>query len=259
MTRTRLAVSALAVGTLLTGAACSAIVQERPPKPSASRAASSPAGAASSSPSPAAPPALTDAQAQAALITEADLGDPWAPSQGAATWRDGFLKARAAQGAAPDCQRLLDALYSDELLAAPARAVIGLDDLADGAQLRYQVTEQRPAAVDRSLEWMRTLPKRCAAFSATTAGGTRQQVEVADAPLPEVGDARQGLRVTVLAEHGEEEYALTLDVVAVRVGEDAFTLTNGGLGDVWPEVTAAATELGAQRLTEVRRQGRVQV
>jgi hypothetical protein len=65
--------------------------------------------------------------------------------------------------------------------------------------------------------------------------------------------------VTATIDWQGEPVTLTVDVAAVRVGEDAFTLTNGGLGDVYTEVTAAATELGARRLAEVRKQGRVQV
>ncbi|MEV5310605.1 hypothetical protein [Streptomyces sp. NPDC052610] len=261
-TGTRLTACALAAAALLGAAACSAIKVEAEPRgpatPSASsRAASSAAPARS--PAPATAPALTDAQAREALIGATDLGEPWTATKGAATWRDAFLKTRAAQGTDPDCQRLLDALYADELLGAPARAVVALDDWSSGSQLRYQVTAQRPAEVDRTLAWMRTLPGKCAGFSATTASGTEQRVAVNGAPLPEVGDARQALRLTVTIEYEGEPVTLTLHAVAVRVGDDALTLTNGGLGDVSPEVTTGVTELGAERLGEVRRHGRVQV
>ncbi len=88
--------------------------------------------------SPAAAPVLTPAQAQSALLTDADLGAPWTPTQGTATWRDSLLKAKTN---IPDCQRLLDALYADELLGTPAtaQAATTLDDPDDEAQLRYQV------------------------------------------------------------------------------------------------------------------------
>jgi len=61
-----------------------------------------------SSAKPSAPPAsagLTKAQAQAALITERDLGAPWTPTRGAATWRDGMLKATASPA---DVRQLMD-------------------------------------------------------------------------------------------------------------------------------------------------------
>ncbi|AIR99516.1 hypothetical protein [Streptomyces glaucescens] len=256
-TTRRAAPAALATAVLLGAAACSAIEVD-PERPTAPPSSPSAAGV-SRSPAPAAPAALTAAQAQSALITWADLGEPWAPTQGAAPWRDAFLKVRVARGTAPDCQRLLDALYADELLGAPARAVVGLDDTYHRAQLRHQITTQRPAAVDRTLGWLRTLPGRCATFAATSANGTAQRVEVAGAELPEEGDARQGLRVTSTIEYRGEPVSLTVDVAVVRVGRDAFTLTNGGLGDVRPEVTAAAVRLGAERLAAVRKQGRVLV
>ncbi|WP_367321894.1 hypothetical protein [Streptomyces sp. HUAS ZL42] len=253
MTRSRAALvaSVLSTSALLTATACSGLTADRPPK--------TPAGTAS----PSAGPVLTDAQVHAALITEADLGAPWIPTRGIATWRDGLLKAAVdARGTAtaPDCQRLLDGLYTDEFLGTPPRAVITLDDADTDAQLRYQVTEQRPADTDRTLAWLRTLPTKCARFTATTAGGTVQDVAVADAPLPEVGDARQGLRVTLTGETADGEYTvLTLDVAAVRVGEDTIGLTHGSLGDVSFDATQAFVQLGAQRLTDVRKQGRVQV
>lgn len=56
-----------------------------------------------------------------------------------------------------------------------------------------------------------------------------------------------------------EPTTLTLDVAALRVGEDAISVTNGGFGDVQTEATQTAVQLGAERLKEVRRQGRVQV
>ncbi|MEV0176782.1 hypothetical protein AB0I00_37430 [Streptomyces sp. NPDC050803] len=253
-----LTASALALGALLTATACSAGGTE------AGTAAKSPAASRTPSPS-AAPPSpsaattLSEAQAQAALITEADLGEPWSATQGAATWRDGMLKASTDNA---DCRRLLDALYAEKLFGADARAsaVTGLDDDWDGAQMRYQVVAHPPAEVDRTLAWLKKLPKKCGEFTAVTGTGALEWVEVAETELPEVGDARQGLRVTVAAatEDGDGP-VLTLDLAAVRVGEDTIVLTNGGLGEVPSDATWAATELGAERLAEVRKQGRAQV
>ncbi|MDH6628230.1 hypothetical protein M2271_006062 [Streptomyces sp. LBL] len=248
--------SALALGVLVTTAACSAL--STPPtaeKPDFAPSTSPPATAAS----PAGPIALTAAQAQAALVTEADLGEPWAPTQGVAVWHDGLLKATTEL---PDCRRLLDALYAEEPFGANARpqAVIGLDDIQDESQLRYQVVTQNPADVDRTLAWLRTLPQKCAQFTATTAQGTVLDGQVTDAALSAVGNARQGLRVTLAgATPDDEPVLLTLDVAVVRVGDDAIGLTHGGLGDVPSPVTQMAVELGAQRLAQVRKQGRVKV
>ncbi|MEU6771741.1 hypothetical protein [Streptomyces sp. NPDC046759] len=200
---------------------------------------------------------LTDEQAQAALIHETDLGAPWTATRGAATWRDQLLKATTGAG---DCQPLLDALYSDELLGAPARVAVGLDDADTDAQLRYQIAARRPADVDKALAWLGTMPARCARFTATTQTGITEDVQVTDAPLPKVGDARQGLRVRLAAtDRNGRQALLTLDVAAVRVGQDAFALTNGGLGDVPNDATQAAVQIGAMRLADIRRQGRAQV
>ncbi|MFE6282716.1 hypothetical protein [Streptomyces sp. NPDC057877] len=257
----RAPLAAVLLPVLLATGACSALAD--PPTATAPEvAASTPASPAARPSAPAAPataPGLSTAQARAALITEADLGAPWVPTEGAATWRDGYLKAKTTAGTPADCQRLLDGLYADELLGAPPRAVVGLDDSYTGAQLRYQVTAQRPAAVDRTLTWLSKLPKTCAEFTATTASGATEHVQVYDAALPDAGDARQGLRLTVTPEGAEEAATLTLDVAAVRVGDDALALTNGGLDVVWSEITQAVTELGAERLAAVRKQGRAEV
>lgn len=250
---------ALALGALLTATACGAGDTGAAAK-SSSSASSSPSPARtgtapSTAPSPAAAPALTEAQAQAALITEADLGEPWSATQGAATWRDGMLKASTEK---PDCRRLLDMLYTEEFFGPDARtrAVTGLDDDWDGAQMRYQVVAHPPKEVDRTLDWLRSLPDKCGEFTAVTATGTLERAAVWETELPEVGDARQGLRIAV---SDGEENTLTVDLAAVRVGADAIVLTNGGLGDVPAEWTWAATELGAHRVAEVRKQGRAQV
>lgn len=218
----------------------------------------------SAPPSPVSAPGLTEAQAHAALITEQDLGEPWSPTKGAATWRDGMLKATVEQ---QDCRRLMDALYTEEFFGPDVRprAVTGLDDDWDGAQIRYQILAPPPQDVDRTLEWLASLPSKCAEFTAVTATGARQHVWVsAFDELPEAGDARQGLRIVLTAPGGEdgedgEESALTVDLVAVRVGEDALVFTNGGLGEVPAEATWATADIGARRLEEVRKQGRAQV
>ncbi|GGJ16185.1 hypothetical protein [Streptomyces brasiliensis] len=248
----RLLAAALAAAALLTVSGC----LSREPD----RANGTGTDAPSTGPGSAAAPALTAAQAQSALITETDLGGPWTPTEGTATWRDGLLKATTN---VPDCQRLLDVLYSDELLGdqSTTPAVVALDDGDDQAQLRYQVATRHPADVDRTLAWMRTLPQRCEQFTAATTAAGLQYVQVTNAELPVVGDARQGLRVTLTGQTTNDGYdpvTLTLDVAAVRVGDDTIALTNGALGTEPSDVTRQALEVGVQRLTQVRRQTRVQ-
>ncbi|MFJ6658762.1 hypothetical protein ACIQNG_20790 [Streptomyces sp. NPDC091377] len=250
-----LVVTVLSAAVLVTAGGCA--YQETAPPPR--YLPDPPKAQAPAATAPAAAPALTEAQAQAALITETDLGEPWTPTQGAATWRDGFLKATAKN---PDCRRLLDALYADELLGAPARAATGLDDGSDEAQLRYQVSTLGPEGINRVLVWLRSLPGTCATFPAVGPRGEENTVKVTDLALPEVGDAGQGLRVTITRvpdTEGDKPAVLTLDVAAVRVGDDVFALSHGGLGEILPEATRSAVERGAQRLEKVRKEGRAQV
>jgi hypothetical protein len=277
-----LLLTAVTTATALTSG-CATLGLEHPPTaapatPTVERPSAKPSTQATS----AASGGLTKAQAQAALITERDLGSPWTATRGAATWRDGMLKATASPA---ECGQFLDDLYADELLGGPARAVVALDDPDSGAQLRYQLTGSRPADVDRTLARLRTLPQTCARFTAKAADDAVLDVQVFELPLPEVGDTRQGLRVTVTRLAGAGDNAaddaldsilgdtgqdvsgnaggdptvLTLDVAAVRAGEDAFALTNGGLDDVPNTATQAAVQLGVRRLADVRKQGRVQI
>ncbi|MGQ4399957.1 hypothetical protein ACN6K4_006124 [Streptomyces hayashii] len=257
MTRRTLLASTAAVLTLSALTGCATLGLEHPPTaapalPTVERTSARPTAPPASS-------ALTDAQAQAALITETDLGPPWTPTRGAATWRDGMLKATTSTA---ECQKLLDDLYADELLGGPARAVIALDDPDTGAQLRYQLTGHRPADVDRRLAWLKTMPQKCARFAAKATGDAVLDVQVSELPLPEVGDVRQGLRVTATIwakAGGGDPTVLTLDVAAVRSGQDAFALVDGGLDDAPNTATQAAVQLGVRRLADVRKQPKAQV
>ncbi|WP_369272270.1 hypothetical protein AB5J55_21735 [Streptomyces sp. R11] len=250
-----LATSALTAAALLTAAACSFAGLDT--AATGVRAPASPA-TVSGSQSPGAAPTLTEAQARDALISEADLGESWGATQGFATWREAMLKAETESA---DCRRLLDALYAEELFGPDARtrASVGLDDAWDEAQLRYQVVAHRPADLDRTLAWLGRLPDRCGEFTATARSG-EMAVEVSAAEMPEVGDARQGLRVLLRAvSEYDDAPALTLHVAAIRVGDDAIAITNGGLGEVPADATWAAVETGATRLAEVRKRGRAEI
>lgn len=257
-----LLVSVLSVSALLTTAACSVLGNDpagpaAPASATASPSVAAPAAEQSSSATP--EPGLSEEQLRAALITETDLGQSWVPTRGAATWRDGLLKSSTKHA---DCRRLLDVLYTEELFGAPAgpRAVVALDDAYSGAQLRYQVAAYRTADVDRTLKWLGGLPKKCGKFTATARKDGAQKVEVDALTLPETGDARQALRVTMTGETPDRQLTrLTLDVAVVRAGEETITLTHGGFGDVTSELTQVVAEFGTNRLTEIQKQGRVRV
>lgn len=243
----RLLARALTAGVLVSASACSL--------PGVMRHADAPPIVP---PATSATPSLTDAQASAALITQGELGGRWSATQGGATWRDGLLKTRTD---VPDCQRLLDGLYAEDLLGEPtgARAVVGLDESGNAAQLRYQVAAYAaPSEVDAKLAWLRTLPAKCAQFTSTDVRGGRLNVTVVPAVLPGVGDAREGLRLTMSgaspADAGDGSGAapmLTLDFAAVRVGDRAVSLTNGGLGGAAQDSTQQAVQVGTQRLQDV--------
>ncbi|MFJ2263076.1 hypothetical protein ACIOKD_33030 [Streptomyces sp. NPDC087844] len=244
-------VPVLAVAALLTTAGCSGGGGGAGAADDAAASASAVAARAPSpSPSVTVAHTLTEAQAKSALLTPADLGDGWTGTQGAATWRDALLKGKADVS---DCQRLLDGLYAENLLGVPAgsRAAAGFDDPGTGAQLRYQVGAYDRAALDSSLAWLRTVPERCGQFTATDVRGGQFTVRAVGAPLPGLGEAAEGLRVTVSGDGGGRPAVLTLDFAAVRVGDSALSLTDGGLDEVDAEAVRRAAEAGTRRLEEV--------
>ncbi|WP_223146393.1 hypothetical protein, partial [Streptomyces apricus] len=193
---------------------------------------------------------LTEAQAKSALVGPADLGEGWTPTEGAATWRDALLKGTSD---VPACQRLLDGLYAENLLGEPAgaRAVTGFDDAEDQAQVRHRTGAYDRAALDASLAWLRTVPETCGQFTATDVRGGQFTVRTETAPLPELGEAREGLRVVVNSDGSNLPAVLTLDFAAVRVGDSALSLTNGGLGEIDADDTRRAAEAGTRRLRDV--------
>ncbi|MFE7766235.1 hypothetical protein [Streptomyces sp. NPDC057438] len=203
---------------------------------------------ASPSPSASSAPALTDARARSALLRQGDLGDAWAGTQGAATWRDGLLKGRTDR---PECQELLDAVYAEDVLGTPrgGTAVTGFDDYEYGAQLRYQVGAYDRAEVDARLGNLRRLVDDCGEFTITGAQGREHGAEVTPVDLPgDLGDARQGLRLVVSGDVEGEDSALTLDLATVRVGDTAALVTHGGLYGIDDTATRDAALAGAKRL-----------
>ncbi|XUL86557.1 hypothetical protein ACQ86D_07445 [Streptomyces galilaeus] len=257
----RVLAAALAAGTLLTCAACSG-GSGGAGGDSASGMAASPLAADSPLTSPrtgrSTPPVLTEAGAKAALITEADLEDNWTQVEDAATWSDKLVIGKVDVGAlltaktdAADCQKLLDALYGDDLLGKPsgASALTGFEQ--SESQLLYQVAAYDRAKLGASLNWLKTLPVKCDQFTATDSKGGRRTVQVIEDEVPAVGDARQGLQVTVTSTGAAQPTTLTLELAVVRVGTDAITVTSGGLDGTESGTTQAAVQQGTSRLKDV--------
>jgi hypothetical protein len=216
-------------------------------------------GSASPSPSPSVRE-LTKAEAQSALITNSDLGSQWDESKGVAAWHDTLLKSKVDEADfvtdkanAKQCQKLLDGLYSENLLGKPqgASAVTGFDDSDNDAQMRYEVASYGKSSLDTQLKWLKTLPDICDQFTAVDGNGDKQTVQVVSTHLPDVGDARQGLQVTMSGKLEGDPETLTLDFAAVRVGDSALSLTNGGLSGTEHQSTEQAVQAGTNRLKDV--------
>ncbi|CAM5643330.1 Lipoprotein OS=Streptomyces tendae OX=1932 GN=GUR47_02870 PE=4 SV=1 [Streptomyces tendae] len=265
----RLLTSALAAGALLTTAACSdgggsesaadtaaeqAAVAER--NAAEQTPSGSPTGSPTGSPS-ASPGALTESGAKAALLTEADLEGDWNQVGDADKWRDRLLVGEVdvsdfltAKSDASDCQQLLDGLYRDNLLGEPSgpSALTGFEQ--GDSRLLEQVAGYDRAGLDDRLKWMASLPQKCDEFTATDSGEKRT-VQVTEASVPDVGDARQGLHVTVRGDTDGTPVTLTLDVAAVRVGTSALTVTGGGLDGGQSSSVQQGVRQGTERLQTV--------
>jgi hypothetical protein len=257
----RVLASAVAAGTLLTSTACSdgggeegsgASDVEASPAAGESRAA---APLPKGSPTAA---SLTDAGARTALITEADIEDAWTQVKDAATWKDSLLVGKVDVAAflsgkadAADCQKLLDSLYDEDLLGKPsgASALTGFEQ--GDSRLLYQVAAYDRANLDSSLAWLKSLPVKCDEFTVTDGSGGKRTVQVIETSLPDVGDARQGLQVTVKGTADDAPVTLTQGVAAVRVGTDAITVTAGGVDGGEADSVEQAVKQGTQRLKDV--------
>ncbi|MBH5129250.1 hypothetical protein RVN83_32050 [Streptomyces sp. PU10] len=267
----RLLASALAAGALLTTAACSDGTGSQSASDTAAEQAGvaernaakqTPSGSPTSSPtgSPSASPGtLTEAGAKAALLTEADLEDDWNQVQDADKWRDRLLVGEvdvaafltAKTDADADCQQLLDGLYRDNLLGEPSgpSALTGFEQ--GDSRLLEQVAGYDRAGLDDRMKWLDSLPQTCDEFTATDSDGNKRTVQVTEASVPDVGDAREGVHVTVQGSADATPVMLTLDIAAVRVGTSALTVTAGGLDGGQASSVERGVRQGTERLQTV--------
>jgi hypothetical protein len=262
----RVLAAVLATGTLLTTAACSSADNGASAGSETATAAVERALAAqtespmspTSSPTSSPAPELSAAGARNALITEADIEDNWTQVENPRDWRNSLLVGQVDVAAflegrsdVSQCQRLIDSLYDETLLGRPSGAS-ALNGFQEGdSRLLHQVAAYQKADLDKSMKWLRSLPDTCDQFTLTGGDTGDRTVRVVGMSLPEEGDARQGLTVTVRGESGGEPVTLTLDVAVVRIGANAITVTNGGLDGADHDTTSTAVEQGTQRLREV--------
>ncbi|MFF9488341.1 hypothetical protein [Streptomyces sp. NPDC014676] len=261
----RVLAAVLATGTLLTTAACSdadnsasagsetaaaAVAQTESPTSTPTSPTSSPTSSPGAT--------LSETGARNALITSADLEGDWTQADKPRTWRDSLLVGEVDVAAflsgksdAPDCRQLIDSLYDETLLGTPSGAS-ALNGFEQGdSRLLYQVAAYQKADLDKSMKSLRSLPDTCDQFTVTGGDNGDRTVQVVEMSLPEEGDARQGMTVTVKGDSGGQPVTLTLDVAVVQIGANAITVTNGGLDGADHDATTAAVEQGTPRLQAV--------
>ncbi|CAM5596139.1 MULTISPECIES: hypothetical protein [Streptomyces] len=254
--------TALTAGTLLATAACA---QDGGRETGASGVSASPAAARQQTESPTGSPTgspsgtLSESGAETALITAADIEDDWTQVKDteAENWHDSLLIGKvdvsdfvSAKTQAADCQRLMDSLFGDDLLGRPSGANALRGFTQDDSRLLYQVAAYDRTDVQDSLDWMAGLPQECDQFTMTE-NGEERTVQVTGTDVPSVGDAREAVRVSVRGPVDGTDATLTLDVAAVRVGDNAITVTAGGLDGDEHDSVESAVKLGTQRLQDV--------
>ncbi|MCM1975045.1 MULTISPECIES: hypothetical protein [Streptomyces] len=255
MTRSRTVhalASALSAAALLTCAACS------DGDDSSGTGARDVASASPLAAQTTAPATLTQEGARSALITEKDIEDDWTQVDDAASWRDSLLIGTVdvndfitGKSDAADCQQLMDRLYSEDLLGKPsgASALRGFEE--GDSRLLYQVASYDADALSDSMDWLKSLPEKCDQFEMTGGDSGKRTVQVIEISVPDEGDARQGLRVTVKGTADGSAATLTQEIAAVRVDDNAITVTAGGLDGVEDDSIEEAVENGTPRLEDV--------
>ncbi|MFI0504404.1 hypothetical protein ACH3WN_16435 [Streptomyces albogriseolus] len=252
----RVLAAALTAGTLFATAACSGSDSSASPESDpSSTVAERGLAAQTASPSPS---DLSEEGARNALITPADIEGDWTQVRDPREWRDTLLVGSVDVAAfvdgrsdVQDCQRLVDALFDETLLGKPtgASAVTGFQQ--GDSRLLYQVAAYDKAELNDSMQWLSELPDTCDQFTLTGGDAGKRTVQVIETSLPQGGDNRQGLTVTMKGESNGDPVTLSLDVAAVQIGADAITVTNGGLDGADHDTTSAAVKQGTQRLQDV--------
>ncbi|NBM19391.1 hypothetical protein [Streptomyces sp. GC420] len=250
--------AALAGTALLATAACSeddeASVSTA--RASASKVAQSPTGSPTASPtstrSPSpSPSALTEAQAETALIGASDLGAPWEQTEKEPD-HDDLLKG-TAQG--EDCQKFLNRLNDDNILGdkTSVEADRSFHNSDNNADLEYEVaTYEDQAQVEKQMAWLKKIPQTCDQFTAKVGPDkTDATVQVTEITLPGVDENHTGMRMTLKTKVDGEDATLTLDAVAVLMGPNGITFTHGGLDGAVGDTTEQAAKLGTERLKQV--------
>ncbi|MFC9164659.1 hypothetical protein ACFTZ8_28105 [Streptomyces fungicidicus] len=263
----RVLAAVLATGTLLTTAACSSAEDGASAGSETASAAveraratqtGSPTSTASSPTASSSASQLTETGAKNALITAADIEDNWTQVENPQAWKDSLLVGKVDVAAfvtgksdAQDCQNLVGSLYDETLLGSTsgASALTGFQE--DDARLLYQVASYDKAALDKSMTSLQSLPDTCDQFTLTGGDNGDRTVQVVAMSLPDVGDARQGMTVTVKGDSNGRPVTLTVDVAVVQVGANAITVTNGGTAGISHDTTTTAVKQGTQRLQEV--------
>ncbi|WP_347341199.1 hypothetical protein [Streptomyces sp. HSG2] len=248
----RLIATAVTAGALLTTAACADSSSDT----SGTRAETAAAAEAAARQTEGSSGTLTSEQARQALITEEDLEDDWQEVDGADDWDDdleiGGVDVDDFLDPADDddnCERLIDDLFDDDLLSDPTGAEAVRGFAMGDARLLNQVASYNSGRLDSSMDWLKDLPSQCDQFTVTD-DDEQRTVQIVEMSLPDLGDDRQGLEITVQGD-SENPSTLTFDLAVVRIGDNALTITSGSPDGGEQDSVRQGAEAGTQRLQDV--------
>ncbi|MGD3105486.1 hypothetical protein [Streptomyces sp. YGL11-2] len=184
------------------------------------------------------------------MISPSALGAQWNPATGGATRQDALLQSKVNKA---NCQTLLGRLESGNLMGATptAKAAEAFNEPSRNAKMTYQVASYSEADADKGMAWLKTLPNVCDGFTAVDPSGNKAIGQVVQTSLPNAGDDRFGVRMTMASTVQGLRTTLTLDAAAARIGPNVISVTNGGTGGAGSADTQQAVQSGVQRLQRV--------
>lgn len=195
---------------------------------------------------------LTQAEADAALLTAEDVGPNWAVKPDAERPDVGSGDATSSD---PDCQRFIEALDAKDTtwgLGAPSvEAAAEIAKEGGGFLELDQVSAGVESFADTidtdALDELAGSLEECSRFTVTGDDGVSMTVELFPLTLPNYGDATFAVRFQVSA----GIFIAVMDVASVVVGHNLVSIAVFGLGGVDTEMLPRLVETSVRRLDEV--------
>lgn len=199
---------------------------------------------------------LTQAEIDAALLTQAEMPPGWTQDtseDGAADEQDALTgDDEASTYDPPACEEVVEGLSGDRAEREPVargEASFGTETF----QFLAEIIETwegslREAALDDLVEALSTCPQ----YTETAADGTATTMTISALDMPNYGDRTLAVRLAAApTESGGFDISFTLDVVVVASGNVSVSIVAGGFAPVDPAVLQQVTSTAMQKVNTV--------